>query len=327
MNPWKRFHNEFKALLEEEDRIVRQRELRDRLNGTVIYQESGEFGSWSLAGGATESLKARFELLATEAGIALGSPPGIVPHVYWLDGLFVDLRENKSQHIRIYNLDDAAGGVIERLLEASATYCARLDRRSLEYAAMSCEDPRLERSAAADLHTEVNAGACESPQSELSGGRLSDAKNAVMPAPGLTISTTDLGADRTKMVDDFLVQCNRESAVGLRVIRKHIWLAVGHARARQFQYWQERSDKATDADDRAFRRILCMPPSKFICGSKPLGSWASRISRSSCATNGRRRRSKPSGSSSTARLRGPIGTMISWRWSCRTSRHRTSISP
>jgi hypothetical protein len=114
MDPWKRFHNEFKALMEEEDRIVRQRELGDWFHGTVIYGESGEFGSWSFARSATESLQARFELLATEAGIALGSPPGIVPHVYWLDSLFVDLRENKSQHIRIYNLHGAAGGIIER---------------------------------------------------------------------------------------------------------------------------------------------------------------------------------------------------------------------
>jgi hypothetical protein len=276
MDPWKRFHNEFRALMDEEDRVVRQRELRDWFHGEVIYQESGEFGSWSFASSATESLQARFELLATEAGIALISPPGTSPQVYWLDRLFADLRGNHSAHIRIYDIGNNTGGVIERLFEASATYCVRLDRRSLENAAMSCEDPRLKRRAAVDLHTEVNAGACESPQSELSGGTLSEAKNAVMPAPELAIATTDLGADRTKMVDDFLDQCNRESARGFKVIRKHIWRAAGHAHARQFQYWQARSDKTTDEDHRTFRRILCMPPAAFIALLKNKGIFPPR---------------------------------------------------
>lgn len=131
MDLWKRFHNDFKALMEEEDRIVRQRELRDRFHVDVIYEESEEFGSWSFSSSATESLQARFELLAAEAGIALGSPSGTSPHVYWLHRLFVDLRANNSQHIRIYN---EGGGIIERLFEASATYCARLNRQSLENA-------------------------------------------------------------------------------------------------------------------------------------------------------------------------------------------------
>jgi hypothetical protein len=42
-------------------------------------------------------------LLATEAGIALNSPPGTVPYVYRLHRLFADLRANNSQRIRIYN--------------------------------------------------------------------------------------------------------------------------------------------------------------------------------------------------------------------------------
>jgi hypothetical protein len=137
MDLWKRFYNDFKALMEEEDRIVRQRELRDWFHVDVIYEESGEFGSWSFASSATESLKARFELLATEAGIALGSPPETSPYIYWLHRLFIDLRANNSQHLRIYN---DAGGTIERLLEASATYCVRLNRQSLDNAVASNTD-------------------------------------------------------------------------------------------------------------------------------------------------------------------------------------------
>ncbi len=141
MNPWNRFHNEFKVLMEEEDTIVRERGLRGWFHGSVIYEESREFGSWSFASITTESLQARFDVVAAEAGIALGSPPGAMPGAYWLDRLFADLRANKSQHIRIFN---EAGGFIERLFEASAMFCARLNRQSLEDAVMSPEGPRVE---------------------------------------------------------------------------------------------------------------------------------------------------------------------------------------
>jgi len=265
MDPWKRLHNEFKALMEVEDRSVRERELRDRFHGHVMYGESGKFGSWTLAGSPTESLQARFELLATEAGIALSSPPGTSPLDYWLHRLFVDLREIKSQHLQIYETSDGEGGFIERLFEASVTYCIRLDRRWLENTAMCSEEPRFERKMAADLHAEVNAGPSESPQSEPNGGPLSDDKSAVMPAAELATATPDLDTDRLKMVNDFLAQCNRESDLGFKITKKHIWHVVaGHTHPRQFQYWQARSAKTTDEDNRNFRRILSMHPSEFI---------------------------------------------------------------
>jgi hypothetical protein len=141
MNPWKRFHNEFKALMEEEDTIVRERGLRGWFHGSVIYEESGECGSWSFDSITTESLQARFEVIAAEAGLALGSPPGALPHIYWLHRLFADLRAHQSQHILIYS---EVGGFIERLFEASATFCARLNRESLDHVAMSHEGPRVE---------------------------------------------------------------------------------------------------------------------------------------------------------------------------------------
>jgi hypothetical protein len=74
-------------------------------------------------------LKARFAVLATEAGIALGSPPGISPLKYWLYHLYVDLRAENSELI---DIDNERGGFVERVFEASAIYCAWLDRGSLE---------------------------------------------------------------------------------------------------------------------------------------------------------------------------------------------------
>jgi hypothetical protein len=132
INVLKGLHNEFNALMEEEQKIVQQLIGGDRLYAYFTYRESGEFGNCWREGITSESFAARFDLLATEGGIALGAPKGTSPLTYWLDCLLIDLRANKSDHLRMFN--DGAG-FIERLLEACALFCTRLLRRSLEGAA------------------------------------------------------------------------------------------------------------------------------------------------------------------------------------------------
>jgi hypothetical protein len=73
-------------------------------------------------------------LLAAEAGIALGCPPGILPRTHWFHSLFLDLRANNSNLLRAYS---ETGCFIDRLIEASTNYCARLGRQTLEKAAMT----------------------------------------------------------------------------------------------------------------------------------------------------------------------------------------------
>jgi len=90
-------------------------------------------------------------------------------------------------------------------------------------------------------------------------------------APDLSESTQDQEPDRVTMVDAFLLQCNRESAGGLKVLKKHIWLVAGHRQRRQFQFWQSRSDRAANEDDRNFGRILRMPPAEFLALLKKKG--------------------------------------------------------
>ena len=130
MNPLKKFHSEFKALMEEEDRIVQQRGAGNYCFAYVIDQ-SGAFDGW-VEGSTTDRLRAQFELLAAEAGVALGAPPGTAAHKFFLHSLLMGLRAAGSSHVRMYS--DTVG-VIERLFEASANYCARLARLSIESAA------------------------------------------------------------------------------------------------------------------------------------------------------------------------------------------------
>lgn len=86
-----------------------------------------------LARGTTsERFAARFELLATEAGISLDASPETSPRAHWLHFLLLHLRASESDHLRVCN---HTARFIERLSEASATYCAYLERCFLERAA------------------------------------------------------------------------------------------------------------------------------------------------------------------------------------------------
>jgi hypothetical protein len=102
-------------------------------------------------------------------------------------------------------------------------------------------------------------------------------------APSLSFSTTGSkeGTDgsgceaslktlnRHDQVDSFLCQCTDEANVKIR--RNHIWRAVKHKTARQFQYWQNLDDKATDADNLNFGNILAFGPAKFVAKLKKSG--------------------------------------------------------
>jgi hypothetical protein len=91
------------------------------------------------------------------------------------------------------------------------------------------------------------------------------------PALKQTVAEPQGEPDRSAMVDNFLGQCNAETNVGFKVIRKHLWQAAGHARARQFERWQKGSDKASAPDDRTFLRLLNMTPAEFVALVKKKG--------------------------------------------------------
>jgi hypothetical protein len=82
---------------------------------------------------------------------------------------------------------------------------------------------------------------------------------------------TGLGIDRSALVEDFLLRCNQEPDLPEKLLKKHIWSAVGHSGPRHFQYWQASDDKATAEDQRNFGRILAMPPADFVALLKKMG--------------------------------------------------------
>jgi hypothetical protein len=163
-------YDEFRALMEEEDRISSDQHV-PRGCAYVSHPAPGRFGGWPNM--PIESLQVRFELLATKAGIALGARPGTSPDEFWLLCLFLDLHANSSRLIRF---STASGGFIDSVVEASVICCARLDRQCL---AMSYQSDRLEWRAA-NQREKIKDGAAIETSGDERIQKRSEKRNAVV---------------------------------------------------------------------------------------------------------------------------------------------------
>jgi hypothetical protein len=189
-------------------------------------------GEWKLSG-ASRTIRRQFEILAIRGASALPNAGDSSLHA-WLEalrlaqGYFTFKLTGIEQNAEGIEMSHHYADTIPRVCEPSIDLCRQLESRTRE---------------ADFLEKKPN-----------------DSKSRLP----LGVATTVHKTDRLKMVDDFILQCNLGSDAGLRVMKKHISLAVGHAKPRQFQYWQRSSDKATPEDDRNFRRILSMRPVEFV---------------------------------------------------------------
>jgi hypothetical protein len=216
------------------------------------YSADSRYGDWSVTDCRNENLQVRFELAATRAGKELDSPHGVRPFNYWLDRLFVNVTAShgkRARHVvvsgppvKTFANDPSSKTIkfIEDACTASATFCARLEMAQMEG---STEDLLLRdivTTALPDLEAPEEARAVESrsdPRAECKRKRRDE-------------------------IAAFLANCNKHSSD--RILKRHIWLCVGHSKARQFERWQACEEAATDADKRNFARILAMEPGDFI---------------------------------------------------------------
>jgi hypothetical protein len=86
-------------------------------------------------------------------------------------------------------------------------------------------------------------------------------------SPTESLSLSDCQAGRRQQVESFVQKCNAIAASP--IYKNHIWRSVGHSKARQFEYWQACSPKATNEDQENFSRVLNMRPEKFIALVSP----------------------------------------------------------
>jgi len=135
---WARLYEGFAELATEE------RALSPRVPGLIASvlpdaDHSADVAKWETRQSPSESLKARFDLLATRAGAALGPVPrGAMPIDYWLHRLrqFLSDRQNKWLH-EFVSTNGLTGTVsehpvIDLVCEASAVFCTQLEKESLE---------------------------------------------------------------------------------------------------------------------------------------------------------------------------------------------------
>ena len=134
---WQQLSSAFTKLADEE---TGKRRLS--VMATQELGHSGDIAIWSINDSYTENFKARFELLASQAGQSIGPlPEGARPFSYWLHRLYQHLREKRSNLSRFqtYTAKTDVGNqvslecpLIEAVCEASSTFCLRLQKRVIE---------------------------------------------------------------------------------------------------------------------------------------------------------------------------------------------------
>src|ERR1019366_5227567 len=148
-NFWRSFRDEFQLLADDQRKLVRAMRQGDRrlraycgynsdrtpreselvAKGLACLLYKPESGTWKLGEGPSEDLKARFEALATRAGIALKPPHGITALDFWLHSLSIHLRRTASR--QFFGCSDT-GGYVEDICQASATFCSCLEKKACD---------------------------------------------------------------------------------------------------------------------------------------------------------------------------------------------------
>jgi len=192
---WRNLHGKFQALADEERRggaAQKDRWLRaycDYKKHREIWGEKGkpgqgvfcllkapETGLWILGDGVSENFQARVRTLAARAGVTLGCPKDTDAEDFWFHWLYRDLLENNSDQLIAASKE---GGVIGRVCVASATFCARLERKALHNPASANQredlhDAILKKKArVAEIERTLNRG----PLTEYRGQPLHGSRN------------------------------------------------------------------------------------------------------------------------------------------------------
>ncbi len=169
----------------------------------------------------------------------------------------IDLGRGK---LRSWLCSKSSNAKIENLLKKSTNFCVAL--RSLTPASSFGRKD-------ADAVSRSESGAPFTlPVSDapLVGGTSGE------PPPDCSSSSFNpVSADRSARVRDFVSRCNQEPNLGQRIFENHIWKAIGHRQARQFQHWKKERTRskgethgATLEDNKNFERILASKPADFV---------------------------------------------------------------
>ena len=239
---WRELAEKFRA-------VDPTRLLRAHWDYTVkVGEQTPSVVNWTLAGVPEKSsIEFEFEALARRCG------PKIYPLMDSLTGWLEGLREYRLnagiEGTGIMSSPDGTpiahtyGGIIDSIFEASASLCKIQESLASE----------KERMLEVEREAQLNA------QERRVDGSVLD-ENQGSPQP-LSEPENPARNNHRPAVEAFITKCNKHGLPP--VLRRHIWLSAGYKKARQFEYWQASSTRATARSDRNFTRILQMEPEAF----------------------------------------------------------------
>ena len=252
MSTWTELQKKFSKLIKEETKAIRFGLAEQPLG--VIVDRSDPENKWKfeLTHGPAQRdyFREKFKQTATDAGVLLGIDSRNVTGLeLWIDGILKHCRLHSPAFIFADNLD-SGGGYIKDLCEASATFCAWLNRRQIDIQT---------RGEDGELHYVVK----DAVEYAFAKHAMEQMPEASPSATNPDTSSSPSNCPHRAEVDAFLRAANATSTKPIR--RRHIWLLVGHSKARQFEYWQACDTKRTTrSDEKNFSRTLREGPEKFI---------------------------------------------------------------
>ncbi len=155
VDSWSFFYTSFERLSREETSAS----LKEKSDRRISASSTGEMKEWLLRTGVNENFHARLTLLLTQAGAKLGAPEGWTKLNYWVHSLYLELQRSRSKLLFAPIQEDPKCVSIESVCDASAIFCAQLEREAVEIAKFESRQENRRAFSAISPHVKLGDAA------------------------------------------------------------------------------------------------------------------------------------------------------------------------